>query len=361
MRSRASESASTVLGSHAFTAASISAAVTRRPAASMSSRSNFFVASSSAASPRAATSSTMARVAFSTSAETSRFAARNWANRWAKSALLRSRRTGMAAFWGDFWPTAQWRGGGGAVNPPSFRDGPKDQTSGAQLRLGESRNSGFDAGASTRNDGIGLCPRPTRPKIVRAEVGQLAFQAFDVEPQRAAMAEQQEGAAAGLVAGAELDPDQFEQAVLRGRVDVAGLAGQHPVEPQRRDQPARRTLAGQRLLPVEPVQPDHQPLLALPPDDVAGLDAGFLHMRRDHREVIGIERDQFERSVHDRRDIGAACAVQKPTNLQAGAEPASEPVDVGALQDRPRIAVPHHADHGAAHPIAGRHVVGRDA
>src|SRR5258706_12387003 len=28
---------------------------------------------------------------------------------------------------------------------PSFRDGPKDQTSGAQLRTGESRDSGFDA------------------------------------------------------------------------------------------------------------------------------------------------------------------------------------------------------------------------
>src|ERR1700730_10890451 len=28
---------------------------------------------------------------------------------------------------------------------PSFRDGPKDQTSDAQLRIGESRDSGFDA------------------------------------------------------------------------------------------------------------------------------------------------------------------------------------------------------------------------
>src|SRR6266481_1814854 len=28
---------------------------------------------------------------------------------------------------------------------PSFRDGPQDQTSDAQLRIGESRDSGFDA------------------------------------------------------------------------------------------------------------------------------------------------------------------------------------------------------------------------
>jgi hypothetical protein len=32
----------------------------------------------------------------------------------------------------------------------------------------------------------------------------------------------------------------------------------------------------------------------LPPDDVTSLDAGVLDMRRDHREIVGIERDQFE-------------------------------------------------------------------
>src|SRR6266480_3502678 len=30
-------------------------------------------------------------------------------------------------------------------HPPSFRDGPKDQTSDVQLHIGESRDSGFDA------------------------------------------------------------------------------------------------------------------------------------------------------------------------------------------------------------------------
>jgi hypothetical protein len=94
-------------------AASISAAVTRKPPALSSSRSNFRVASISAASPRAATSSTMERVAVSISADTSRFMVRKLANRSVKSALLRSRRTGMAAFRaGSFvrTPTAQWRG-----------------------------------------------------------------------------------------------------------------------------------------------------------------------------------------------------------------------------------------------------------
>ena len=36
----------------------------------------------------------------------------------------------------------------------------------------------------------------------------------------------------------------------------------------------------------------------LPPDDVGGLDPGVLDMRRDHREVVGIECDQFECGIH---------------------------------------------------------------
>ena len=83
-------------------------------------------------------------------------------------------------------------------------------------------------------------------------------------------------------------------------VDVARLAGEHAVEAERRDQPARLGLAGQRLLPVQPAHPDHQALLALPPDDVGGLDAGILHMGRDHGEIVGVERDQFELGRHHR-------------------------------------------------------------
>src|SRR5882762_65789 len=33
----------------------------------------------------------------------------------------------------------------GAIQTPSFRDGPQDQTSDVQLHIGESRDSGFDA------------------------------------------------------------------------------------------------------------------------------------------------------------------------------------------------------------------------
>ncbi len=113
------------------------------------------------------------------------------------------------------------------------------------------------------------------------------------------MAEHQKRAAAGLAVGMEFDADQFERGLRRPGIDIARFAGQHPVEAQCGDQAARRGFAGQRLFPVQPVHADDEPLLVLPPDDVGDLYAGLLHMRRDHREVIGVKRNQFERRVQD--------------------------------------------------------------
>jgi hypothetical protein len=48
----------------------------------------------------------------------------------------------------------------------------------------------------------------------------------------------------------------------------------------------------------QPVHADHQPLLALPPDDVGSLHPGILHMCGNDGEVIGIEGNQFEMSGH---------------------------------------------------------------
>jgi len=101
----------------------------------------------------------------------------------------------------------------------------------------------------------------------------------------------------------EFDAEQVEHGIRRIEVDVARLARQHAIEPQRRDQPARLALALQGLLPVQPVHADHQPLLGLPPDDVGGLHLGILHMRGDHREVFRIERDQAGLSGHGSTDV----------------------------------------------------------
>src|SRR5688572_3860704 len=277
MRSRAKASASSVLASQAFTAASISPDVTRKPPASSSSRSNFRVASIKAASPRAATSSTMARVAASISADTSRLAPRKPWNWRAKSALLWSRRTGMAAFQGT---TAQWRGdkppstlspvgrvGKGALAPCppcpqlcSIVDG----ENGAKSAFA-TPNGSLSSPPSRR---LGALAEIAGPKIVAAEVSQLAFEAFDVEPQRPAVGEQQHHAAAGDVAGIKLDSHELEGCRRRFQIDIARLARQHPVEPQRRGQATRRGFPRHRLFPVQPAHAHHQPLFALPPDDV---------------------------------------------------------------------------------------------
>ena len=70
-------------------------------------------------------------------------------------------------------------------------------------------------------------------EVVGTEVGQLAFQAFDVQPQRLAMAEQEKRAAARGLAGMEFDPDQFQRGLGLLQIDVARLAGQNAVEAQR--------------------------------------------------------------------------------------------------------------------------------
>src|SRR6202165_3086871 len=77
------------------------------------------------------------------------------------------------------------------------------------------------------------------PEIVRAEIGQFAFQAFDVQPQRPAMAEHQHRAAAGDFTRMKLDPEQIQRGFRRLQLDVARLARHHPVKAQRRDQAAR--------------------------------------------------------------------------------------------------------------------------
>jgi len=96
----------------------------------------------------------------------------------------------------------------------------------------------------------------------------------------------------------KLDSEQLECRFRTLQLDVSGLARQHPVEAQRRDQTARRCFAGQGLLPVEPAHADHQALFALAPDDVGNLHPGVLHVRRDDRQIIGIKSNQFELGRH---------------------------------------------------------------
>src|SRR6266705_1403611 len=100
----------------------------------------------------------MARVAASTSADTSRFVARKLANRLAKSALLRSRRTGMVAFRRgdvDRRPTAQWRGD----KSPSTLELAPSVIPGWSQRVGALRRpiTGSGPDPESRDSGFALC------------------------------------------------------------------------------------------------------------------------------------------------------------------------------------------------------------
>ena len=186
MRSRANFSASSVGASQALHRGIDLGGVTRSPAASRSSRSNLRVASISAASPRAATSSTMARVAASMSAETSRFVGEKAREALGEIGAAAVEANGHGGFPGGILakPTAQWRG----------------DKSPSTLCLARLMRWRVGLGVSSPG-GFASSPRSLVAEIVGAEIGQLAFQAFDIEPQRPAMAEQQHRAAAGRLAG----------------------------------------------------------------------------------------------------------------------------------------------------------------
>jgi hypothetical protein len=85
MRTAATFNAPSTSAGTASTAASISASVTRIGVCAKSMPSNFFEYSASATSPRARTSSMMARTVMLTSSDISRLVVRNAAKRCSKS------------------------------------------------------------------------------------------------------------------------------------------------------------------------------------------------------------------------------------------------------------------------------------
>src|SRR4051812_31473340 len=85
------------------------------------------------------------------------------------------------------------------LNPES-RDSPRRNGASEVRCFASPRNDGTKSPLRRRNAG------GAGAEFVGAEVGQLAFQAFEVEPQRPAMAEQQQRAAAGGFPRVEFDP-----------------------------------------------------------------------------------------------------------------------------------------------------------
>src|SRR3954447_14384257 len=84
-----------------------------------------------------------------------------------------------------------------------------------------------------------------RPQLIRPQIRQLAFKAFDVETDGAALGKQQQRAPAGGILAVEFNADEVQDSVRRVEVDVARLAGEHAVETEGGHQPARLGLAVQ--------------------------------------------------------------------------------------------------------------------
>src|ERR1700693_4600315 len=180
MRALASSSASRVRLSTPANAASSSCALTRMPALVRSRRSSFFVQSTSARSPRAATSLRMSRTATSTSSALSRFWASKAEKREAKSESRMSRRVGMS------------------VDPPL----------GTQVM------------------------RPVVRLPLRAEIGELALEAFHRELDRGVAGEIESDHAAGRLHLVELYGEQIHHRVPVGEIDAARAGTEHALEAQ---------------------------------------------------------------------------------------------------------------------------------
>src|SRR5712691_317102 len=122
----------------------------------------------------------------------------------------------------------------------------------------------------------------------RPEIGELALQAFDLEPQLSAAGEGERHHAAGRIGLGEFDREQVEHVVLAVGIDAAALADVDALEAQRRaaaPQFRPRSLGGE---PIEAAERDDEtPLLRLP-EYVSNLDQSILQMGRDDVEVVPV-------------------------------------------------------------------------
>src|SRR5262249_7665912 len=118
----------------------------------------------------------------------------------------------------------------------------------------------FTCGSSSRP--LFRIERVGRPRCStpgRTEIGKLTFETFHVDPQCAAAGERQRHDTARRVDLRELDRQQIEHSVPFLRIEVTALAGKDALETQRRAAAAKFRPAC--MLPVEPVETDHQTLL----------------------------------------------------------------------------------------------------
>src|SRR5262249_24054968 len=148
-----------------------------------------------------------------------------------------------------------------------------------------------------------------------SEIGDLGLQAFDVKPQQSAARERQNNRAARRVALHEVDRKQAQYGILVGLVNVSTLHAVDPFKPQGGAAALVLRVATASGLPIEPVEPQHQALLAPQPNNVADIDHGVLQVSRNDLEDVLVERDQFE-GFHGATSCSAIKARKLPMPAQ---------------------------------------------
>ena len=131
---------------------------------------------------------------------------------------------------------------------------------------------------------------------------QLGLDALHVEPDRCPVGEVEgnmTAGASGLRSGSKLIASSASTAPCPVEVDALHLGAEHPLEAQRR--PPAHVLA--RLAACRPrarrpsrsgCRTAANRLLARQKGEIGDLEHGILQVRRDHRQVVGIERNQLQ-------------------------------------------------------------------
>ncbi len=103
----------------------------------------------------------------------------------------------------------------------------------------------------------------------------------------------------GFFPGMEFQPPEFELRVGFIERKIEHFAGQNAVKPQCRNQTAITGHAHNHLIAIRPPHADDETLFTRTPDDVGCMHLCILNMRRNHREIVFVESNQFTQCRHE--------------------------------------------------------------
>src|SRR5271165_437891 len=146
------------------------------------------------------------------------------------------------------------------------------------------------------------------------DVAHLRLDAFNLEPDQRTVGEGEDDHSGRRIGLFEGHSEQVEDVVAGLVVQSEMRDAQDAVEAQQARHALRRP--GFRADPVVAHAGDDKAAMARLPHHIGALDAGILHMRRDHFEALAIQREEFEAwldDVHRQPVIRMMSAPQAPS------------------------------------------------